>query len=61
MLVSRSVWTAFDTMVNINKTQWLHILDDNGRYLDTLFREDFHFIIEEWKIEMVRGDLLSCH
>ena len=37
-------------MINQNKSQWLHVLDENGKYLDTIFREDFHLVLDEWKI-----------
>lgn len=33
MIVTENTWVAFDVMVNQNKSQWLHILDKDGRYL----------------------------
>ena len=30
--ITEKTWTAFDVMINKNKSQWLHVVNENGKY-----------------------------
>lgn len=40
-------------MVNKSKSVWVNIVDDEGRHVSTLFREDFYILLEDWHVEML--------
>jgi len=40
-------------MINRNRTSWVNVLDTNGRYVSTLFREDFFLLLKDWRMEIM--------
>lgn len=55
--VQETVWNAFDVMINRNKTVWLNVVDKQGKYVSTLFREDFHLVLAGWRLDLLGMDL----
>lgn len=53
ILETETVWAAFDSMINRNRTFWINVLDQKGRYVSTLFREDFFILLKDWRMEMM--------
>jgi hypothetical protein len=53
ILETETVWAAFDNMINRNRTFWINVLDKSGRYVSTLFREDFFILLKDWRMHMM--------
>lgn len=44
---------AFETMANLNRTLQISVVDERGKFLGMIFREDFRDILIGWKMHQV--------
>lgn len=53
ILETETVWAAFNNMINRSRTFWINVVDKAGRYVSTLFREDFFILLKDWRMELM--------
>lgn len=51
--ITENVWTAFNNMINKNKTAYLNVVDLEDKYITTIFRQDFYLILKNWKLDLL--------